>query len=149
MKSFEEYFFDQRPRLTPEYIRLLFQGKSGADGEGGLIQTCGDFGYSHVASRAALYLLCRLLDVEKNKDAQLFVDQFVSLEVNVLRKMQLHLHILSERGNRLVRAPNPTHPPTDRVRRLQQKGKRLIKRDACWWVDGLIGRVPHRFHHSQ
>jgi len=65
------------------------------------VQTCGDFDYSHVASRAALYLLCRLLDVEKNKDAQLFLDEFVNLDVPVLKKMNLHTHIASERGNRL------------------------------------------------
>jgi hypothetical protein len=32
-----------------------------------LVQTCGDFASSQVAARAALYLLGRLLDVEKNK----------------------------------------------------------------------------------
>jgi hypothetical protein len=34
-----------------------------------LIATCGNVSYSQVASRAALDLLCRLLDVEKNKGA--------------------------------------------------------------------------------
>lgn len=101
IKSFESYFFEHRPRLSNGFIRQLFQGKLSGSGEGGLVQTCGDFSYSHVASRAALYLLCRLLDVEKNKDAHLFLDQFTNLPTNVLAKMQLHLHILSERGNRL------------------------------------------------
>lgn len=32
-----------------------------------LVQTCGDVKYSMVASIAALDLLCRLLDVERNK----------------------------------------------------------------------------------
>jgi len=101
IKSFEDYFFGNRPRLAPEYIRQLFLGKLGGSGEGGLVQTCGDFSYSYVASKAALYLLCRLLDVEKNKDAKLFLDQFFNLSTSVLTNMQLHLHILSERGNRL------------------------------------------------
>ena len=101
IKSFEDYFFDQRPRLTSELIRLLFQGKSGSDGDGGLIQTSGDLLYSHVAARASLYLLVRLLDVEKNKDAQLFLDQFGHIDHNVLKKMKLEQHIISERGNRL------------------------------------------------
>lgn len=101
VKSFEQYFFENRPRFSAEYIRLLFQGKNGQEGDGGLVQTCGDFAYSHVASRAALYLVCRLLDLEKNRDASLFLDQFTSLDPAVLKRMQLHLHILSERGNRL------------------------------------------------
>jgi len=101
IRDFEEYFFEQRPRLSNDYVRLLFQGKSGREGDGGLIQTCGDFEYSHVASRAALNLLCRLLDIEKNKDAQLFLDQFVALDPSVLKQMKLALHILHKRGNRL------------------------------------------------
>lgn len=101
IKNFEEYFFQTRPRLSNEFIQMLFQGRPGTDAEGGLVQCCGDFQYSHVASRGALYLLCRLLDVEKNKDAQLYLDQFTSLPLSVLGQMQLHLHILSERGNRL------------------------------------------------
>jgi len=101
IKSFEEYFFSSRPRLSGEFIKKLFFVDSGTAYEGGLIQTCGDFEYSHVASRAALYLLCRLLDVEKNKDATTYLDQFCCMKSAVLSKMNLHLHILSERGNRL------------------------------------------------
>lgn len=101
IKSFEEWFFDNRPRLTTEYIRMLLQGKGGADTDGGLIQTIGDLSYSHVASRAALYLLTRLLDVEKNKDAALFLEQFVNFDASVLKKMAINQHIISERGNRI------------------------------------------------
>lgn len=101
IKSFEEYFFQTRPRLSSEYIKKLFYFHDSARFEGGLIETCGDFEYSHVASRAALYLLCRLLDVEKNKDATIYLEQFTSLPKAVLARMHLHLHILSERGNRL------------------------------------------------
>lgn len=101
LASFETWFFDTRPRLTPDFIRLLLQGKSGAESEGGIMHTIGDISYSHVAARAALYLLCRLLDVEKNKDAHLFLDQFTSFDVHTLKKLNLSAHILSERGNRI------------------------------------------------
>eukprot|EP00808_Paulinella_micropora_P001509 g71289.t1 len=106
IEAFEEYFFEHKPRLSHEYIQRLFQGLSGREGQEygnvkGLIQTCGDFEYSHVASRAALNLLCRLLDVEKNKDAQLFLDVFTALDPAVLKRMHLHMHIISKRSNRL------------------------------------------------
>lgn len=101
IKNFEDWFFENRPRLNQEFIRLLLQGKSGSETDGGLIQTIGEIGYSHVASRAALYLLCRLLDVEKNKDAHLFLEQFVSFDALTLKQMQMNEHIISERGNRI------------------------------------------------
>jgi hypothetical protein len=101
IKNFEEWFFESRPRLSPEFTKLLLAGKSGSEADGGLIHTIGDITYSHVASRAALYLLCRLLDVEKNKDAHLFLDQFVNFDALTLKKMQISQHIISERGNRI------------------------------------------------
>ncbi len=108
VKEFEDYFFDQRPRISPELIQVLFHGEDemvclqlidmigfltiplcvgiaplqptpSFDGlvyvcvslcfccQSGLVPTCGNFNYSQVASRASLDLLCRLLDVEKNK----------------------------------------------------------------------------------
>ena len=82
IRQFEEFFFEAKPRLSAEYIRLLFQGDNGSTKEGGLIQTAGDFARSHVASRAALGLLCRLLDLERNKDANFFIDIFVALDVS-------------------------------------------------------------------
>ena len=66
-----------------------------------LIVVCGDVHYSHVAARAALHLLLRLCDVEKNRDAQYFLDALLSLDLSLLKRMQLHQHIISERGNRL------------------------------------------------
>ena len=101
IKAYEWWFFDQKPRLSPELIRVLFAGKSGQEGEGGLIVVCGEVHYSHVAARAALHLLLRFLDVEKNKDAQYFLDVFLTLDLSLLKRMQLHQHIISERGNRL------------------------------------------------
>jgi hypothetical protein len=32
IKEFEDYFFDQRPRLAPEWIRVLFQGEDATSG---------------------------------------------------------------------------------------------------------------------
>jgi len=101
LKSFEEWFFEERPRLSSECIRMLLMGRGGGEQDGGLLQTCGNLTYSHVSSRAALYLLCRLLDVERNKEAPAFLDQFARLDVEHLRRMQLKQHILSERGNRI------------------------------------------------
>lgn len=66
----------------------------------GLIHICGDISYSHVASRAALYLLVRLLDVEKNKDAALFLDIFCTLDIPILKLLNLSQHVLNELGNR-------------------------------------------------
>ena len=62
---------------------------------------CGEVHYSHVAARAALHLLLRFVDVEKNKDAQYFLDVLLTLDLSLLKRMQLHQHIISERGNRL------------------------------------------------
>jgi hypothetical protein len=98
VRTFEQFFFDERPQIDAEQIRLLLLG-TGPNGDGGLVKTCGDFRYSHVASRAALYLLCRLLDVEKNKDALAFQREFLNLDPNILKQMELQVHILA--GNRL------------------------------------------------
>ena len=67
-----------------------------------LIVVCGEVHYSHVAARAALHLLLRFLDVEKNKDASYFLDVLLTLDLSLLKRMQLHQHIISERGNRLT-----------------------------------------------
>jgi hypothetical protein len=101
LNGFEEYFFTERPKMSVELIKFLLQGRSGSEAEGGIIQTCGDLTHSHVSARAALYLLVRLLDVEKNKDAQLFLDSFISVDCSVLKRLRLDQHILVERGNRL------------------------------------------------
>ena len=100
--SYELYFFEHKPRLSPELIRVLFAGKANQEGEGGLIVTCGDVQYSHVAARAALHLLLRFVDVERNKDAQYFLEVLLSLDLSLLKRLQLHQHIISERGNRLT-----------------------------------------------
>ena len=102
ISSYELYYFEHKPRLSPELIRVLFAGKANQEGEGGLIVTCGDVHYSHVAARAALHLLLRFVDVERNKDAQYFLDVLLSLDLSLLKRLQLHQHIISERGNRLT-----------------------------------------------
>lgn len=50
--------------LSTDFINVLYQG---IEARGGLIETCGNFEYSNVAARAALELLCRLLDIERNQ----------------------------------------------------------------------------------
>ena len=102
ISSFELFYFEHKPRLSPDLIRVLFAGKANQEGEGGLILTCGDVHYSHVAARAALHLLLRFVDVERNKDAQYFLDVLLSLDLSLLKRLQLHQHIISERGNRLT-----------------------------------------------
>ena len=102
ISAYEQYYFEQKPRLSPDLIRVLFAGKAAQEGEGGLIVTCGDVHYSHVAARAALHLLLRFVDVERNKDAQYFLDALLSLDLSLLKRLQLHQHIISERGNRLT-----------------------------------------------
>ena len=62
---FEQWYFDSRPRISPDFVTLLFIGD---DTHCGLIGTCGTWrNTSKVARRAALHLLTRLLDIERNK----------------------------------------------------------------------------------
>jgi hypothetical protein len=101
LKQFENYFFDRRPVLSPESITMLLVGRGSSDANRmGLIQTCGDLKYSHIASSVSLFLLCRLLDIERNKDATQFLEVFVGIDMATLRKMQLHYHIIEEKSNR-------------------------------------------------
>ncbi len=100
---FENYFFSFRPRLSKDAIRHLFLGHTAdaSRNSGGLVQTCGNDEYSKVASRAALDLICRLLDVERNKNARAYVDVFVGLNAARLRSLNIESHIREERGSRL------------------------------------------------
>lgn len=98
IKSFEDYFFQVRPRLATDstLIQQLFQGKPGGTDKGvelpgGLCYCCGDFKTSQVASRSALFLLCRLLDVERNKYASTFLEVFINLHPSVLSQVRAHL----------------------------------------------------------
>jgi len=100
--DFEQYFFRYRPRLAKDVVRYLLIGQFTAESKkGGLIQTCGDSQYSKVASRSALDVICRLLDVERNKDAHTFVEVFASLGPGQLKLMNIGNHIEDERGSRL------------------------------------------------
>lgn len=101
IKQFEEWFFETRPRLPQTAISCLLQGESGGPHDGGLLQTCGDVNSTHVSRHAALDLLCRLIDVERNKEAQNYVDELAKVDLRVIKRMQLHMHIASERGTRL------------------------------------------------
>ena len=108
LRDFEEWFFDLRPKLSAEQLKLLFLGDESYSGFDifftvflfRLLAACGSFDYSDIASRAALELLCRLLDVEKNKDAALFLDFFCHLDRHYLKILQLHLHCLRQHGSR-------------------------------------------------
>eukprot|EP00466_Bigelowiella_natans_P020285 jgi/Bigna1/144185/aug1.85_g18893 len=86
----------------------------------GLIQICGNVGYaitrvhhlsgddvdflskSNVASRAALKLICRLTDYERNRNAATYIDVLKDLGIAILRELNLSDHILSQRGSRLA-----------------------------------------------
>eukprot|EP00468_Gymnochlora_sp_CCMP2014_P002731 CAMPEP_0167746032 /NCGR_PEP_ID=MMETSP0110_2-20121227/3481_1 /TAXON_ID=629695 /ORGANISM="Gymnochlora sp., Strain CCMP2014" /LENGTH=173 /DNA_ID=CAMNT_0007630739 /DNA_START=261 /DNA_END=779 /DNA_ORIENTATION=- len=72
--EFEKFFFERRPRLDVEVVRYLFMGSTDRKTSSGLLGACGNYGYSNVASRAALDLICRFLDVERNKDAHTFIE---------------------------------------------------------------------------
>ncbi|XXQ34584.1 PX domain-containing protein [Plasmodiophora brassicae] len=96
IRAFQQYFFSQRPRLTAELVGILFEGSDAA--ENGLFWVCGDVKYSIVASKAALDLICRLLDVEKNKDAQLFLDVLSTIDHQSFKRLNLHRHILGDRA---------------------------------------------------
>jgi len=100
LQEFEEYYFEQKPRLSPQLARVLFQGTKHKD-DAGLVETSGDFAYSHVSARTAFSFFCRLLDPERTKDSSLFVEVLCTLSVRSLARLQLHVHILSERGTRL------------------------------------------------
>jgi len=102
--DFESYFFRYRPRLSKDVIGYLFLGQNtGSEGKnsGGLLETCGNHDYSKVASRSALDLICRLLDVERNKDAHTYVEIFVGLGTSKLCRLNIRNHIDQERGSRL------------------------------------------------
>lgn len=64
IRSFEKFFFEQKPKISNELIQALFFG---IDGYVGLIESCGNFDYSNVAAKASLELLNRLLSIERNR----------------------------------------------------------------------------------
>eukprot|EP00494_Astrolonche_serrata_P031791 UN32060 len=86
-----ERFFDKKPRYSSEYIKLLFIGD---EAHQGLIQACGTFAHSKVARCAALNLVAKLLDIERNKEAPAFLDKFIKLDFRVFKELNLHRHIL-------------------------------------------------------
>jgi hypothetical protein len=93
--------------LSTEFITILFHG---ADNQGGLVDAVGNF-ESKVAARAALELLRRLVDVERNKvrhldtsislisrylDAQQYIDVFVKMDAKYFGKLKLFQHIKND-----------------------------------------------------
>lgn len=89
--KFENFFFDKKPRYTSEWINILFVGD---EAHQGLIQACGTFSHSKVARCAALNLLAKLLDIERNKEAVAFLDRFAKLDHRVFKEINLQRHIL-------------------------------------------------------
>ncbi|GAB5368270.1 hypothetical protein AAMO2058_001304700 [Amorphochlora amoebiformis] len=115
IQSFEEYFFtmlNQRnarfhlPRKTIHYLLVGSEkpmrrtSQSGIQ-TGGLVETSGNIKYSKVASRAALDLICRLTDCERNRHAFNYIEILKSLGVSTLRQLNLATHIIHQRGSRL------------------------------------------------
>jgi len=92
IQNFTDFFFEHRPRLNPTDIDMLLKGN---DKYAGIIKNCGNHYYSKVSRRAALTLLIRLLDIERNKDANSFLDRFCSLKEAVLMELSLEQHIAS------------------------------------------------------
>lgn len=92
IQNFTDFFFEHRPRLNPTDIDMLLQGNENYPG---IIKNCGHHYYSKVSRRAALTLLIRLLDIERNKDANSFLDRFCSLKEAVLKELSLEQHIAS------------------------------------------------------
>jgi hypothetical protein len=100
LRAFEDWFFENRPRYSPEYIKLLLAGKAaGIGNELGLVQIMGDI-TSQVSSLAAAALIVRLLDVENNKDAAAFLEVFFRLDLSILKRMHLAAHIEIHEGSR-------------------------------------------------
>eukprot|EP00475_Leptophrys_vorax_P028670 TRINITY_DN4163_c0_g1_i2.p1 TRINITY_DN4163_c0_g1~~TRINITY_DN4163_c0_g1_i2.p1 ORF type:complete len:320 (+),score=90.10 TRINITY_DN4163_c0_g1_i2:102-1061(+) len=95
LKSFEKYYFESKPKLSNDVINALFQG---ADNQGGLVEAVGNF-ESKVAARAALELLRRLIDLERNKDAQMFVDALTRIDAKSFGKLKLFQHIKNDHSN--------------------------------------------------
>ena len=56
LARFEQWYFDAKPRIKPEYIRMLFLGD---ENHQGLVHACG-FSYNKVAWRASISLLVLL-----------------------------------------------------------------------------------------
>jgi hypothetical protein len=123
---FQSQSLTHRSRLSTEYIRLLLEGQidttipstpsvsqnqsslrpnvhnttPAANVSVGLVYAAGDFRHSRCAARAALCLIARLCDPERNKDSQLYTEQFASLPMSLLQKLRLQNHIFTTRGNR-------------------------------------------------
>ena len=92
---FEEWYFMERPggnhgiSLLPNLIRKLLKGY---DRYPGLIQSC-KLSHSKTAWRGSLNLMCKLMDVERNKYARSFLHVFLRLDHSLYREMDLHRHI--------------------------------------------------------
>lgn len=96
LQRFEEWYYLDRPdignngiSMHPHLIRKLLKGY---DRYPGLIQSC-KLSHCKTAWRGSLSLLCKLMDVERNKYARMFIQVFLNLDHSLYREMDLHRHI--------------------------------------------------------
>lgn len=97
LQRFESwYYMDRGPdigmngiSMHPHLIRKLLKGY---DRYPGLIQSC-KMSHCKTAWRGSLSLLCKLMDVERNKYARMFIQVFLNLDHSLYREMDLHKHI--------------------------------------------------------
>lgn len=74
------------------------EGEAGQEPLRGLVQLVGDVLDARVVSRAALSVLASLMDPERHKQAQHYMEIFSCLPVDFLQNMRLYDHIRAERG---------------------------------------------------
>ncbi|MES1921138.1 hypothetical protein MHBO_002717, partial [Bonamia ostreae] len=99
LKNFEYEYFNEKPHLDKKSIIRLYKGFGMYSG---LLKMCGEFGLEMNFAFNAIKLLFGLVDIEKNKDAKFYLETLCSLPENNLREMNIHEHILSERGTKII-----------------------------------------------
>eukprot|EP01016_Furgasonia_blochmanni_P055908 TRINITY_DN9429_c0_g1_i1.p1 TRINITY_DN9429_c0_g1~~TRINITY_DN9429_c0_g1_i1.p1 ORF type:complete len:545 (-),score=47.12 TRINITY_DN9429_c0_g1_i1:40-1674(-) len=90
--DFERFYFETKPRLSAEIIKVLFYGDKRNKG---LLHFCGkvDDEESHLVCSVGLNVLCRLLEFEYNKEAELFLKVYVQSNPKLLSLLQFSKHI--------------------------------------------------------
>eukprot|EP01084_Bolivina_argentea_P175230 303500_1 len=119
---FEEWYFYDRGgvdidtshgvSMHPHLIRKLLKGEKRYPG---LIQSC-KLSHCKTAWRNSLSLLCKLVDVEQNKYARMFIQVFLNIDHSLYREMDLHRHIkdsTQEHGFQIVQLIHEGLPRLD------------------------------------
>jgi hypothetical protein len=101
LRHFEDWFFANRPQLSPECIQRLLQGDLS---KRGLAAECGVLSEKHEGemkntNSTALALLTRIVNDDLGTaTSSLYVRQaFLELPLNIIQKMRLQEHILPSR----------------------------------------------------